>query len=199
MANWKYYNENGEKIAVTGGQLKELAKQGTITPETFVETHDGRTGLAKHVTGLTFPEPSPIKKEFEQVLEECLSTIDQQPSIPLPSHTPIINSFAIPIPSTPIQHTPVPIPVTSIQYEYKCVAAPMIITISSSSPAMQATEEKKTVESFGEIINEECHDDWEFYSMEQITVKNNPGCLGAFMGVKAVETVYNMLVFRKPK
>ena len=146
--------------------------------------------------GLTFPEPPPIKKEFEQVLEECLLTIDQQPSIPLSSHTPIINSFATPL---HILHTPMPTSITSTPYKYKCVAAPMIIAISSSNGAMQAAEEKKTVESFGEIINTECHGGWEFYSMEQITVKNNPGCFGALMGVKAAETVYNMLVFRKPK
>ena len=56
MSNWYYYNENKEKIAVTGKELKQLALQGTVTPETFVETHDGRTGLAKNVTGLTFPD-----------------------------------------------------------------------------------------------------------------------------------------------
>jgi hypothetical protein len=30
MSNWFYYNEKGEKIAVTGGQLKGLAKAGQI-------------------------------------------------------------------------------------------------------------------------------------------------------------------------
>jgi hypothetical protein len=56
-ANWHYYNESGEKITVTARELKQIALQGTVTPETFVETHDGRTGLAKHVNGLTFPAP----------------------------------------------------------------------------------------------------------------------------------------------
>ena len=36
MATWHYYNEKGEKITVTGGQLKGLAKAGLITPETVV-------------------------------------------------------------------------------------------------------------------------------------------------------------------
>ena len=34
MSKWFYYNESGEKIEVTGGQLKGLAKTGMITPDT---------------------------------------------------------------------------------------------------------------------------------------------------------------------
>ena len=41
MAKWFYYNESGEKIEVTGGQLKGLAKAGMITPDTIVETEEG--------------------------------------------------------------------------------------------------------------------------------------------------------------
>jgi len=54
MTNWFYYNEQGEKIAVTGGQLKGLAKAGLITPETIVETSDGKKARAGKVKGLTF-------------------------------------------------------------------------------------------------------------------------------------------------
>jgi hypothetical protein len=58
MANWHYYTANNEeKIGpVTGKELKQLVQQGTITPQTFVEDPTGRTGLAKDVNGLTFPE-----------------------------------------------------------------------------------------------------------------------------------------------
>ena len=61
MSNWFYYNEKGEKIAVTGGQLKGLAKTGLITPGTMVETEDGKTAPARKVKGLTFitPESTP--------------------------------------------------------------------------------------------------------------------------------------------
>ena len=52
-----YYNESGEKIGpIRGRELKALAQQGTITPNTRVEDERGRTALAKQVTGLTFPE-----------------------------------------------------------------------------------------------------------------------------------------------
>ena len=64
MANWHYYTENREKIGpVTGRELKQLVMQGTITRETFVEDPNGRTGLAKAVNGLVFPEmaePEPV-------------------------------------------------------------------------------------------------------------------------------------------
>jgi hypothetical protein len=58
MANWHYYTANNkEKIGpITGKELKQLVQQGTITPQTFVEDPTGRTGLAKDVNGLTFPE-----------------------------------------------------------------------------------------------------------------------------------------------
>ena len=54
MAKWFYYNENGDKIEVTGGQLKGLAKTGAITPETIVETEDGKKARAGKVQGLGF-------------------------------------------------------------------------------------------------------------------------------------------------
>ena len=56
MAKWFYYNESGEKIEVTGGQLKGLAKAGRITPDTIVETEEGKTAPARKVKGLTFIE-----------------------------------------------------------------------------------------------------------------------------------------------
>jgi len=63
MANWHYYNEDGEKVGpVTGRQLKKLATHGIVAPGTVVETEDGRTGLAKNVEGLTFVD-SALKLE----------------------------------------------------------------------------------------------------------------------------------------
>ena len=47
MANWYYYNEDGEKIEVTGKELKDLAKQGVITPVTMIETEEGKSAPAR--------------------------------------------------------------------------------------------------------------------------------------------------------
>jgi len=53
---WHYYDTNGEKIGpIRGSELKALAQQGAITPETRVEDGEGRSALARNVTGLTFP------------------------------------------------------------------------------------------------------------------------------------------------
>jgi hypothetical protein len=54
MSTWFYYNGNGERISVTGGQLKGLAKAGLITPETIIETEEGKSAPARKVKGLTF-------------------------------------------------------------------------------------------------------------------------------------------------
>ena len=56
MTDWHYYNEKGEKITVTGGHLKRLAKAGLITPGTLIETEDGKKAPARKVKGLTFAE-----------------------------------------------------------------------------------------------------------------------------------------------
>lgn len=59
MAIWHYYNEKGDKITVSGKELKELAKLGKITPGTTIETEDGQTAPAIRVKGLTFAEAPP--------------------------------------------------------------------------------------------------------------------------------------------
>ena len=72
MADWYYYTPNKEKIGpVRGRVLKQLVQQGIITPETFVEDPNGRTGLAKDVKGLTFTkttEPENAPGEVSSVL-----------------------------------------------------------------------------------------------------------------------------------
>ena len=78
------------------------------------------------------------------------------------------------------------------QYEYKCVAASAILEVLSTNVA------PKAIASFADAINKECTDRLEFYSMEQLTVNTMPGCLSIFFGAKP-PTVYNMLVFRRPR
>ena len=64
MSNWYYTNKNGEKVQITGGQLKGLAKAGLITAETIVEHESGKSAPAGKVKGLTFgvlSQPVPVK------------------------------------------------------------------------------------------------------------------------------------------
>jgi len=85
MANWYYYNDKREKIGPFEGKvLKQLAQQGIVTPETFIEDPTGRTGLAKNVKGLKFTDTSPVS--------ENPSTI----AVPLPPNQPIPVSSPVP-------------------------------------------------------------------------------------------------------
>ena len=88
MAKWFYYNESGEKIEVTGGQLKGLAKAGMITPDTLVETEEGKTAPARKIKGLSFTEAAALeanlvdeeKNEINSV-DDVFSTFENSPVI----------------------------------------------------------------------------------------------------------------------
>ena len=58
MGNWFYYDHSGQKRGpLTTGQVKELAKQGKITPETKIENEAGKSAPAGKIKGLQFPQP----------------------------------------------------------------------------------------------------------------------------------------------
>jgi hypothetical protein len=60
MANWYYYDENGQKQGpITSPQLQTLATNGVITPSSRLATEDGREGAAGSIPGLKFPPPPP--------------------------------------------------------------------------------------------------------------------------------------------
>jgi len=96
MAKWFYYNENNEKIEVTGGQLKGLAKAGVITPETMIETEDGKTAPARRVKGLTFVETSQL---------ETLPPAPPAPAKPRPSIATAPVAAAQPVVAAPLDST----------------------------------------------------------------------------------------------
>jgi len=91
MAQWHFWDENGYKIGpVRGRDLKRFAQEGMITPETRVEDENGRTALAKNVTGLSF---------HSSVLPES-STVVIPPSA--------VKPFVAPVQAIP-QSVPVPV------------------------------------------------------------------------------------------
>ncbi|MCL2305751.1 MAG: DUF4339 domain-containing protein [Planctomycetaceae bacterium] len=58
MATWYYFDTNGDRVGpIRGRQLVQLAQQGTVTRDTFVEDQEGRIGAAKNVRNLAFPSP----------------------------------------------------------------------------------------------------------------------------------------------
>ena len=78
MSTWHYYDEKGEKVTVTGGQLKGLAKAGRITPDTIIETEDGKTAPARKIKGLTFLEATPTDTPPLEATES--KTLPPQPA-----------------------------------------------------------------------------------------------------------------------
>jgi len=90
MTNFYYYNENGDKISVTGEHLKRLAENGHITPNTIIEDQAGKQAPAGKVKGLTFAETVP-----DWIYEPALP-IASKSSVPAP---PVeANPFTAPVP-----------------------------------------------------------------------------------------------------
>jgi len=93
---WHYYTENREKIGpFEGNVLKQLVRQGIITPETFIEDPTGRTGLAKDVKGLTFPDTT----SPEPTLSAESSPFTTPVPLPQVAQTVPIFPIAPPLPS----------------------------------------------------------------------------------------------------
>jgi len=87
MSNWFYYDSNAQKQGpYTSAQFKELAKQGVITPDTMIETEEGKTAPARRMKGLTFGESArPQTTPFGNITYCCTDkngykydSIDQQ-------------------------------------------------------------------------------------------------------------------------
>lgn len=52
-------------------------------------------------------------------------------------------------------------------------------------------------QSYADILQKEANDGWEFVSIQQIPVTENPGCLQGLFGKHAQTTFFNMLIFKK--
>ena len=75
--------------------------------------------------------------------------------------------------------------------QYKCVPAPKNIVIGSDGNMDNA------VKSFSDLMNSEVAGGWIFYSMEEISVIQEAGCIASIFGGKATQITYNMLIFKK--
>jgi hypothetical protein len=75
--------------------------------------------------------------------------------------------------------------------EYKCVPGPKTLVVE------KAEDMDSAVQQFSMLINEHCQDGWDFFSLEEISVENRPGCFAGLFGAKAETRSYNMLVFKK--
>ena len=138
MSKWFYYNESGDKTEVTGGQLKWLAKNGKITPETMVETEGGKTALAKKVKGLTFITPEAIPSESaspepaQSVESEIYGVVAPPPKpSPFTAAMPAAEEMSVTDPSVIANPFSVPMPATA-----KSADSPFTATMPTASRAM---------------------------------------------------------------
>ena len=118
MSTWYYTNERGERISVTGGQLKGLAKTGKITPETIVETEEGKRAVAGKVKGLTFvvPEATPSKPIPNEPEIYGMAAPSSEPSSSTVS-APVMQSTANPFTAPPAMAEPAENPFTAAMPE----------------------------------------------------------------------------------
>ena len=77
-----------------------------------------------------------------------------------------------------------------MDFEYKTVPAPTVLSIKTEKEAEQA------IYNFGKLINLEAQGGWEFHSMETITTEAAPGC---FSGGKPNTMRHNMLIFKRER
>ena len=74
---------------------------------------------------------------------------------------------------------------------YKCVPAPITITITEQEDYYTACN------VFEEIINEETKCGWKYVGMEQVSTHKTVGCLAYLFGARAETSTFNMIIFKK--
>lgn len=142
MANWHYYNKNGEKVGpISVAALKALVQQGLITRETLIENHTGRTVLAGEVNGLAFPEAAP-KVAVDPIATapmtaggEVYGLSSPQPAMASPPVTPVQSAVVPPREADPFA---VPVPMGSNPFTDSPSAGPMPAADTSSIASVTA-------------------------------------------------------------
>jgi len=145
MSTWHYY-ENGEKITVTGGQLKGLAKTGRITPETIVETEDGKKAPARKVKGLTFvtaTQPETVASETATPETEIYGLSQANPPVVENTSTAVTPEEVNPF-DTIALHTDESAIVFPVPEEVNPFAAPPVETNPFTAASPPFTQQSQT-------------------------------------------------------
>lgn len=84
-------------------------------------------------------------------------------------------------------------------YTYKMLQIPPNLSLAAKGMFKQAPDPSVVAGSYlQQIVNTEAQQGWEFFRVDSVGVKSEPGCLAALMGAKAVDTVYYVVTFRRP-
>lgn len=82
---------------------------------------------------------------------------------------------------------------TGGKMQYKTVAAPVGFEVKAGD----TDGAQKACQAYADILQKEADEGWEFVSIQQIPVTENPGCLAGLAGQKSGTTYFNMLIFKK--
>jgi hypothetical protein len=80
-----------------------------------------------------------------------------------------------------------------MQYDYKMVQVPPSIQVKKDTGLGEAAAYLQA------IVDQEAAQSWEFYRVDEIGVKQSPGCLGILLGQKETLTIYYVVSFRREK
>jgi len=177
MTNFYYYNENGDKISVTGKHLKLLAENGHITPETIIENENGKQALAGKVKGLTFAETLP-----DWTYEPALPIA----SVPVP---PVeANPFTAPV---PIERNPFTVAVPAIKPDSFTTAE---IRQALRDADRRATEHQALVRQAILMNEQHTYESGQQKKDTTVTGKQEEGCLassGGLIGIGIIWIIIN--------
>ena len=84
-------------------------------------------------------------------------------------------------------------------YTYKMLQIPPNMALAAKGMFKQAPDPSSVAATYlQQIVNTEAQQGWEFFRVDSVGVKSEPGCFAALMGAKAIDTVYYVVTFRRP-
>lgn len=84
-------------------------------------------------------------------------------------------------------------------YTYKMLQIPPNLALAAKSMFKQAPDAKTVAADYlQQIVNNEAHQGWEFFRVDSVGVKSEPGCIAALLGAKSIDSIYYVVTFRRP-
>lgn len=84
-------------------------------------------------------------------------------------------------------------------YTYKMLQIPPNLAFAAKSMFKQAPDASTVAASYlQQIVNNEAQQGWEFFRVDSVGVKSEPGCIAGLMGAKTIDTLYYVVTFRRP-
>lgn len=84
-------------------------------------------------------------------------------------------------------------------YTYKMLQIPPNLAFAAKGMFKQAPDASTIAASYlQQIVNGEAQQGWEFFRVDSVGVKSQPGCIAALLGAKTIDTIYYVVTFRRP-